>query len=409
MRLTEVFDNIINETEERWNSLDKGQPLFIPLPDELGRLKKIIPGFIKKENWLITAQTGVGKSKLTRYLFIKYPIEYCKQNPNIKVHIIYNTLEESTEEVIGGFIIEYILDKYGIELDYYHVFGFRKVNSTIRSYIKEARQKIAELEPYLEVTNISNPTGLYKLGREYARKYGDFFDVDGNKLTDEELDSGKRKWVSYKSKPNHFTFLINDRLLLLNTETKNGRLMTQYENLDNWMGYYCRQLLNNKFDIITINIQQQIPSGEQKQYTSKGESITEKLEPSLDKLNQVKGTQQHCTIALAIFDPARYGIQDRFGYSMVKLRDSYRELILLKHRKGITSRVFPTLFDGAAETFTDLPNPNTKELFNLYNQIASKSEKKNLVKIEGTELSLQLEFDYIDQADNIKIISTEEY
>lgn len=399
MKLGEVFDRVLEETEERWDSLDNNKPLFIPFPDELGRLRNIIPGLIKKENWLITAQTGVGKSKLSRYLFIKHPIEYCKKHGDIHVHIIYNTLEESVEEVIGGFIIDYILDKYNIELNYYHVFGFKKLDPKIRRYIKEARKKIEEYEPYLEVTNIVNPTGLYKKGREYARKYGTFY-KDGIALTDSQLEDGD-KWDDYKQDSKHFILMIHDRLLLFNTEKKDGRLMTQYENLDNWMGYYCRQLLNKKFEIITINIQQQIPSGEQKQFTSKGQSITEKLEPSLDKLNQVKGTQQHCTIALAVFDPARYGIEERWGYQMSDLKDSYRELILLKHRKGITNRVFPTLFDGASETFTDLPNPNSKELSSLYKKIKNKTEK-NLIKLEGTDLSLN--FDYVDSAESINVI-----
>ena len=151
MSLLAAYDALLNEAQLRRESLRKGFPLFIPFPDTLNRFKKIMPGLVKEESWLITAQSGIGKSKFCRFLFINWPIVYSKINPKIKVSIIYNNLEETDKEVLTGMIIDYVHKKTGKYITNYQANGFEDVDLEVENAIKQAREKIAELEPHLEM------------------------------------------------------------------------------------------------------------------------------------------------------------------------------------------------------------------------------------------------------------------
>lgn len=399
MSLLAAYDALLKESQKRRKSLREGVPLFIPYPDTLKRFKKIMPGLIKEESWLITAQTGIGKSKFCRFLFINWPIVYSKINPAIKVSIIYNNLEETDKEVLSGMIIDYVKKKTGKLITNYQANGYEDVDEDVEKAIIGARDKIKELEPHLEITSISNPTGLYKKARELATKAGTFY-KRGKKLTPEEVINGSG-FDRYEDDPNHYLILLNDRQLLLQEERRNGKMMSFYETIMYWNDIYIRQILNKKLKFIVINIHQQVPDGESKQFTNKGQLIEERLEPSLDKLNKVKAVQQAITIAGGLFSPHKYQIPKRYefhapGYDIGKLGDCYREFIFFKHRKGHANKILPLFFDGGTETFEDMPLPDdVKGMNRIYAKVA---EVKKNMEIDS---QLTLDFDFLKNLDKI--------
>lgn len=393
MNLVNAFLEYVELLKQRWRALKKGTPLFIPFPPTMERLSRLVPGLIKEESWLVTAQTGVGKSKFVRYLFINWPIKYVQANPNIKLTIVYNTLEETRSEIITGFIIEHVLESTGIRITSYQANGYVEVSHKVKKAILNAKKRFEELDPYLIITNEYNPTGLYKKAREIATTAGKFY-KDDKEVTPEDVLAGKG-WNKYVDDPNHYVIMIHDRLLLFSEERKNKKVMNHYDTIMNWMDYYVRQILNKQFKFIVVNVQQQIPSGENKQYTSKGELVEERLEPSLDKLNRVKATQQAATIILGLFAPHKYGLRKRFestypGYDIARLLNNYREVLLLKHRKGFDAQILPFYFDGAAEVWEDMPAPNDQKGINkIYERI--KNNEKNDVE-KDPQLNIDFNF-----------------
>lgn len=65
------------------------------IPFGLDRFGKYIPGVQKKNYTLVTASSGVGKSKFVKQLYVLNPHEFVESHPeaNMKLDILYFCLE----------------------------------------------------------------------------------------------------------------------------------------------------------------------------------------------------------------------------------------------------------------------------------------------------------------------------
>lgn len=145
--------------------------------------------------------------------------------------------------------------------------------------------------------------------------------------------------------------------------------------MSDYSSKYCINF-RNKFGFIPVVIQQQASAKEQVEYNYKGNSIEEKLEPSLDSLGDNKTTQRDANIVIALFAPDRYGIQNHNGYNIRILRDRYRSLSILKDRDGVSNMKLPLFFNGAVDFFKELPKPD--DLENIRKVYEYVSELNNL-------------------------------
>ena len=103
------FNDIYSEIVQNKQNHDNGYYNCIPFIG-LNRLEKYLPGIEQGTYYLITASTGVGKSKLARYLFIHNPYLFLQENPDpeIKVDVLYFSLEESERKIILSEISKYL-------------------------------------------------------------------------------------------------------------------------------------------------------------------------------------------------------------------------------------------------------------------------------------------------------------
>lgn len=109
--------------------------------------------------------------------------------------------------------------------------------------------------------------------------------------------------------------------------------------------------------------------GDKQQFTNSGESVIAKLVPSLDKLANNKEVGRNYFILLGLFAPERYGIAGYLGYDITKLRDNFRELSIIKNRLGTPNLKLPLYFNGATNTFIELPPPKSEECKKIYDKI----------------------------------------
>ena len=72
------------------------------IPFAFPRLNTTIPGIMPETYYTVTANTSVGKTQLTKYLFVRKPIEYAIEN-NINFKIIYFAREESVQDFLDNF------------------------------------------------------------------------------------------------------------------------------------------------------------------------------------------------------------------------------------------------------------------------------------------------------------------
>ena len=361
------FEDVFEKIEKNLKNREEGYFNCIPF-DEMERLEKYIPGIEQSTYYLVTANSGIGKSKLVRNLFIQSPYEYVKNHPedDIKLDIIYFSLEESKEKVILSLISKYLYYRHRLSI------GIKKLQSIGRhntispdvlEKIKEAKDYVNEfLERVQIVDYVRNPTGMYKYVRNFMMSIGDYYDKDGNRLNKDLIVKGAGDEYTkidkfIKNHPKHYVIVITDHVKLMSFEKD---LNTTKSVIDKWSSDYCLHL-RDKLGVTIVNVQQQAADKEKMQFTSTGKSIEEKLEPSLDGLGEHKLTQQDCNIAIGLFAPARYDIQEHNGYNILELRDFYRSLSILKNRDGDSNIHVPLFFNGAADVFRELPRAEDYE------------------------------------------------
>lgn len=355
------FSDIYGKLESNFHKHLSGDFNCIPFMG-MERLERYVPGIEHATYYLLTANSGVGKSKLMRNLFIQNPHEYIKRNPekNIKLDVLYFSLEESKEKVVMAEISKFLFYKYGLSVSYKQLQSigrYNTINPDILEKIKEAEDYVNEfLENVKIVDDVRNPTGIYKYVRDFAMTIGNYYDKDGNVLDKVAISRGigndyMRIDKYVKDHPNHYVIVIVDHIKLLSYE---GDLKSSKAVMDKYSADYCLHM-RDKFGFTIVNVQQQASDKEKLQYTNAGKSIEEKVEPSLDGLGEHKLTAQDCNVAMGLFDPSRYNISLHNGYNIEELGEYYRNLSILKNRDGSSNIDVPLFFNGAADWFKELP------------------------------------------------------
>lgn len=343
-----MFDKVYSKILENKELKESGKQLSITPP--FPRFAEKFPGFEKSRYYIFTANSGVGKTKFTKFFAITSVYNFIRLNPDYKARIFYFALEETSTEFWLSFISTMLYEKYNIELSTANLksLGSYTVNDFILNKIKECEEFVNELSKFVEVIDyIHNPFGIYKYVRDYfesSKEIGEYIY--------EFINEGKTKIVSgYKHNTDTHYFTIVDHLGILTSENQ----MNEHQTIGNYSKEYALKGFVKRFGISHIDVQQQV-SIQEKQEFYKGETIDQKLEPSLDGLGNNKETQRQADFILGIFAPARYGIAQYRGYDITKLQDHYRALKVLKDRNyGLANSYIHCYFNGAANAFSELP------------------------------------------------------
>jgi len=358
------FDNVFKTIVENKTAKDSGK--YNAIPFGLPSLDKHIR-IIKGVQYIITANTGVGKTQLAKALFVNQPYKFIKENPNsgIKLKILYFALEESKQEFMLTLIANRLQEKYGITTSVLDLMSYKdnSVSESILEKIKETKEYFEELSEVLEVyDHISNPFGIYKTIRDYARANGKFF-FKGNEVNIEVPGIMYDQYVP--NNPDEYVITMIDHGGLLQTENTSDT-NTLHGALSKLSAEYLRKNVSKHFNYIPVLIMQQAAEKEKLQFTLKGESVEQKLEPSLDGIANNKEVGRDALVVFGLFAPDRYKISNYLGYNIEILGDHFRSLHLLKNRRGLPNLKKGLFFDGATNVFKELPNSNSEEMGRIY-------------------------------------------
>jgi hypothetical protein len=344
------------------------------IPHPFKRYINELPGVMRETITLITASSGIGKSKYARSMYVYEVISFLMKNPqlDLKVKIFYFSLEESKLKFSLSFISRRLSQKYNVNYSVRELLSIIKkendqVDEALLAKIDSCQQEYDELEKYLEVVeHISSGYGIYKHVQEWLHENGTlkYVQKDG---VDLEID-GKKIPMSYQANhPDQYCIVITDQLNLLVPTDKEGTL---WEAMLQFSTRRCIRL-KKFYKCAVVNIQQQEAAKEKQVYLSDGSTNETKLEPSLDSLGDNKLTQRDADIVLGLFSPHRYGIKmcpSRNGYNIESLKDKFRFLIKLKDRDGNSPNRVGLYFNAIAETFEELPRPEDMILPDNYNK-----------------------------------------
>lgn len=379
----DLFDKTLQNIIHNKENKEKG--IYNSIPFGLPSLDLHVPGIMSGMQYEITASSAVGKTQLTKFLFVTQPYKFIKANPQLglKLKILYFALEETKEEFMLSLISNRLMEKYGIGIGSLELksMGKHTLSDEILEKVKECREYFRELMQSLEIIDsISNPFGIYKYCRHYA-------EVNGTIKWKYKVVDGKEEkfFDSYEQNdPKEFRIIIADHMSLLQPEN-NPDSNTLHLAMTKWSAEYCRKNLSKKYGYCICNVHQQAAEKEKQQFTNGGMSIESKLEPSLDGLGDNKLTQRDALIILGLFAPERYQIAKHLGYDITILQDNYRSISILKNRVGTPNLKKGLFFNGQSNIFVELPEPNSAEIKEIYTKIVKRrveiaeKKKKELV------------------------------
>lgn len=362
----ELFNRVFNDLVDRKHRIDNG--LINSIPFNLPRFSSVLPGIEQGTYTLVTANTKVGKSQLTDWLYVFTPFFYAfNHREQVRIKIFYFTLEMSKEQKYRQFMshLLYILSRGKIRI------APKDLRSTNASYpIPEEVLEILssdEYKPYFEffeecvefIDSIRNPTGIFKFAREYAQNHGtqhtktiDFIDNNTKETTPTVVDD-----YYEPDDPDEYKILIVDHLSLISTEADCNTLHAAMSKLSS--KYFVQ--LRNKYKYTIVAVQQQQASQEGNENFK-----LDKLRPTTDGLGDNKLTGRDCDLALGSYAPYRYGKTDHGKYDITKFRDNIRFMELMVGREGGGNAECPLYFDGTVNYFSELPEYDNKEALEKY-------------------------------------------
>lgn len=342
------------------------------IPWSLPKLSTVIPGIQKGRLNIVTANSKVGKTQISDFLYLYEPYEFISNTPksNLSLKIFYFSLEMSKEEKLKQAITHKIFKDHKIIVDPQDidsVFKDRILSDKIETLIDS-------YEPYFDkylttveyIDSIRNPFGIYNYVRNYAEKNGHYYNKENKLIPKSDFlnhvtrDAALLSIDYYKpDNPNEYVIIIVDHISLLTPEKGE----TLHQAMSKFSSSYCLKMRDRWNYTITM-IQQQAADQEKQQFTHSGRSIVDKLRPSPDGLGDCKLTGRDVDLMLGLFAPNRYGIEEyplraNFkGYDITTLRDNYRELSVILNRRGSGFINTHLYFNGAVNFFKELENPN---------------------------------------------------
>jgi len=206
-----MFDEIFDKIVENKERLESGKYNCIPLPFK--RLRKYIPGIVRGRVVIATANSGVGKTQISKFIYLYHAFKWCREH-GTPLKIFYFALEESKEEFIANALSFFLKDSFNIELakDSILSMGETPLNDNYLSKIKQLAPLVNEFLEVVDIQdNISNPTGIFK----YLKNYAELNGVTHYK--DVIIDNQKKQVFDYyePNDPDEYRIVITDHIGLL--------------------------------------------------------------------------------------------------------------------------------------------------------------------------------------------------
>jgi len=339
-----LFNRVFEDIKNRRERILSGKINCIPW--NLPKFEQFNPGIEKAKYYLLTANSKVGKTQITDFLFVYNAFRQIKEkNLPIKLVIKYFSLEMSKEEKVRQFLCNLIFVMSDMQL----IISPTNLRSTkgavdqkILDFIEKHQEYIDEFLNCVEfIDNIRNPYGIYNHMREYALKNG----IQHKKTVD--YGDGPIEVDDYyeENNPEEYVMCLVDHYKLLSPE-KGGTIAQAIGDLSS--RYFI--LLRNKYFQIPVGIQQQAAAQE-----SVDNMKANRLRPTLDGLGENKTTQQDANVILGLFSPFRHHIPEYEGYDIKFFRDNIRFLEILGGREGGAGTICGLYFNGAVNYFKELP------------------------------------------------------
>ena len=358
----EILETIVAKRE----NLVKGNINCIPLPF-LGS-RTAYSGIAPGQLVCVTAETSVGKTSISKYLYIFSVADYMlslPENINLDYKCIWFGLEESIEE-FNISILQYALSKYFqvylkqddllSRIDPLDPQIIRLIEADV---VQDFYKLCKSFVHFDEIT--SNPTGIYKECKKIAQERG----VQVTKEV--TLPNGKieERYSHYEpNNPNEIVAVVIDNVNILEPEkTELGTVLDLSGCIDKLVNSYARKQMTKHWNWHVCCVQQQQMAAGDLNHFKAG-----KLEPEPQKLGDNIKVARSYQVIIGLYSPMKHNISTDSKYQVLSnsvnegLEDCYRTLNICKNRFGRTGTKEPLFFNPKGFHFEKLPPPESEEI-----------------------------------------------
>lgn len=372
------FEKVMGNLRIRRERVLSGLYNCIPFP--FPRFRMWVPGIEAAKFVVVTANQKVGKSKFCDYLFVYEPLFFMLEHSEMRVKVLYFTLEMSPEEKYNEFLCHLLFRLDGIEVSPTELKSTDRdcpIDEKILELLETDRYQryIKTFEDMVEyIDDQRNPTGINKYCRDYALAHGHLNFKRGkrkdpitDKVTDADVIDNDNPYTP--DDPEERRIIIIDNASNLSLESG----LKKMETIDKMSKYGITLRNQLKYIFVLIQHQAQAQEGIENQKLNK-------LKPSSDGLADCKTTTRDANMVIGLYSPFKYGLREYEGYDITKFRNHIRFMEVIEDRDyGANGQICPLFFDGAVSTFNELPRPNDREaLQKVYNYMESR--KKQVAK-----------------------------
>lgn len=348
----------IKQNRRNWES---GNYNCIPF-EGLGKIERYIPGIMQSTYYIVTANSGVGKSKLMRSMFVHHPVDWAIKNGK-KIKVFLFSFEESKQKFELTEMSRELYTRFKIRKNTRELLSIGRFNTISDDTISKLEQTTPRLNKFFDnvtiIDDARDPDRMFNIVRAYLLRNGSI-----KMETREEYnpDTNEYEEISFESEyipnnPEQYTLVVVDHASLIRSKKKTDR-----EAMNYWSDTLALKL-RDFYNCTIIDVQQQSAAQE-----SVNNVKAKKLEPSMDGLGDSKLTGRNAEIVLGLFDASRHDLATYGKYDINLLKNNFRMLKIIKDRNGQPGIRMPLYFDGAIDFFHELPKAD--EMQPIYDVLA---------------------------------------
>jgi replicative DNA helicase len=324
-------------------------------------------GLRKSTYYLLGGYTGSGKTSLLDDAFVLNPYDFItshRNTSNIKLKIFYFSMERRKNYKLSKWISRKIFLDKGITISVNKILGWvseeyklkdeeKKLVDTYKDYINDMLNNVVTI-----IENPQNPMGVKKVIDKYADENGKW----------EKIDEHNRRYIP--NNPNELVLVIYDHIGLQKKETRKYpsgdiiRLSSKKEIID--QSSEDARKFRDVYGYSIVKVSQFNRSIANPTRIKNGD-----VEPMLEDFKESGNVTEDADVAMSLFDPMRYKVEDPSGYNLNKLRDQYgakmyRNLKVLKNSYGSDDLRIGLAFNPIVGMFKEMPKitETTDETYN---------------------------------------------
>jgi hypothetical protein len=311
------------------------------IPMGFDRLNKYI-GIRKSMYFLVGGLTGSGKTSFIDDAFVLNPFDWyiMQKDPKIKLRIIYRSMERSRTYKLAKWVSRKIFLDQGVIIPVPKLLGWtEKMSKDEHDLFLMYEDYIGGMEDIITIIDgPENAVGIAKELKAHAEENGEIV----------QLDKYNKKYIP--NNENEITIVVIDHVGLLKTTTAQPTKKQAIDKMSDELRY-----ARDFFGYTPVVVSQFNRDISNPMRLKNGD-----VEPQLEDFADSSSTQNDADIVLALFDPARYKVEDTSGYNLTKLKDDYgakyyRSLRLIKNSYGEDDVRIGLGFLGQIGMFKELP------------------------------------------------------